>query len=397
MRLNYTEVHVLNETVAKGSCMATTRRELLKWMLKAPALALGTSLLDLSNAYGSPLPLGPLLPPNDLGLRLPKGMKARVIAQSGYRVPNTDYIWHKSPDGGACFPTGDGGWVYVSNSEESFFRGGAAAIRFSPWGDVQDAYPILHWTSRNCAGGATPWKTWLSCEETDRGAVYETDPFGVNDAKKRPALGYFKHEAVAVDMDRGHLYMTEDEEDGCLYRFVSSEGLPNLDQGDLQVAVVDDLMNVTWVNVEDATPSRFSTRTRHQVPQAHRFKGGEGIWYHSDLVVFTTKHDHHVWALDVKRQTLRALYRGDQLLKGVDNICGAPQGGYVVAEDGDDMQLVMLSEQGLAQPIVQVVDQPGSELTGPAFSPDGQHLYFSSQRGRNSKRREGITYELSWV
>ena len=47
---------------------------------------------------------------------------------------------------------------------------------------------------------------------------------------------------------------------------------------------------------------------------------------------------------------------------------------------------------GLALPFLRVVGQGGSELAGPAFSPDGSRLYFSSQRGRDGR---GITYEVS--
>src|SRR5690606_16505945 len=78
--------------------------------------------------------------------------------------------------------------------------GGAGAIRFAADGSIVDAYGILDGTLSNCAGGLTPWGTWLSCEEWEdtegyaAGRVWECDPFGVEDAVARPALGICKHE-----------------------------------------------------------------------------------------------------------------------------------------------------------------------------------------------------------
>ncbi len=380
------------------------RRSFLRRALQSgPVLAVGASFMQLatlSHAQGFTVS-GPLQPPDENGIRLPIGFKSRVVATSGKKVSNSDYVWHASPDGGACFAAPDGGWVYVSNSEEYFPQAGVGAIAFNADGTINNAYSILSGTKGNCAGGATPWQTWLSCEEINCGGVYETDPFGKKPAIKRSALGYFKHEAVAVDDQLGQLYLTEDEKDGCLYRFTPSQPLPDLSAGMLEVAVVDQQQQVTWRKVDEPNPwnNMLATRTRHQVKEATQFKGGEGIWYQKGLILFATKRDNRIWVLDIAEQTIKVLYDANShenaILKGVDNLAMSPSGELLVAEDGGDMQLVLLNANGDPSPLLQIVGQAGSELTGPAFSPDGQRLYFSSQRGLNSEKRLGITYEIS--
>ncbi len=345
--------------------------------------------------------IGPLQPPNANGLMLPPGFRSRVVARSGEApVGLPGYTWHPAPDGGACFATQDGGWVYVSNSEMRSNAGGVGALRFDSNGEKVDAYSILENTSINCAGGPTPWSTWLSCEEFGQGQVYECDPMGIDAAIVRPALGTFRHEAVAVDLVNNCLYLTEDEPDGRFYRFVSQQGLPDLTFGRLEAATVieqEGKSYVVWHEIRD--PLAKQQATRYQAQDSTPFKGGEGIALHENKVFFTTKHDNRVWCYDTVTQQLEILYdfatSDTPILSGVDNVVITPTGDVLVAEDGGDLQIVTITSDNQILPLLQIVGHDRSEICGPAFDPSYQRLYFSSQRGSLGSAHGGITYEVT--
>mgnify|MGYP002622905270 CR=1 FL=1 len=369
--------------------MAITRRA----FLKAGCLCIGTHLLGCGGGARAPrtaLPdVGVLGAPDANGVRLPPGFESRIVARTGETpVAGGAYAWHGAPDGGAVFPAPGGGWIYVSNAECRTPDGGVGALRFDRDGTVVDAYPILAGTDRNCAGGATPWDTWLSCEEASDGRVWECDPFGVDDPVVLPALGVFCHEAAAVDPVRGHVYLTEDERDGRFYRFVP-DVYPDLSSGRLEVAEVAG-GGVVWHPVPD--PSAATGPTRYQVAASTPFNGGEGCDLNDGRVYFTTKGDDRVWCYDIAAAALTVLYPGDSFLTGVDNVLVTPDDEVLVAEDGGDLEIVAILPGGELLPLLQLVGHDDSEIAGPAFDPSRRRLYFSSQRGTAG---DGITFEIA--
>jgi secreted PhoX family phosphatase len=363
--------------------------------LAAAALAFGPSFWQ--KALAAPTtpgagPYGALNAPDANGLMLPSGFKSREVARAGASVAG--YPWHVYPDGMATFGTADGGWILVSNSESAASAGGgSSAIEFGPDGSIRRAYRILGGTDRNCSGGPTPWGTWLSCEEWDGGHVFECDPTGKNPAVMRPAMGTFTHESACVDPVGKRVYMTEDEDDGRFYRFTPTT-YPDLSRGVLEIATVGSGGGVSWATVPD--PGAINAPTRDQVPGT-RFAGGEGTWFDSGIVYFTTKKDNKVHAYDTRSNRYELIYdeatTPGSPLSGLDGITVSRSGDLFLCEDGGDKDVCLITPEREVARFLTVTGSAhdASELAGVTFDPSGTRMYFSSMRGFG----QGAVYEVT--
>jgi uncharacterized protein len=216
---------------------------------------------------------GDLIPDPDKILDLPKGFSYKIVAKSGDPITR-EGLYPKDPDGMAVFRRRgpDRGSILVTNHEISGTEvpyvphtvpglvydenayGGTTTIVVDRDGNRVDAYTSVAGTDNNCAGGITPWKTWLTCEEVERkagtlvtrivngervrlpllknhGYVFEVDPRSQEANLDRAPiplkfLGRYSHEAVAVDPDRHVIYLTEDAANpfGLYYRWKPPRG-----------------------------------------------------------------------------------------------------------------------------------------------------------------------------
>ncbi|MFJ8695532.1 alkaline phosphatase PhoX [Streptomyces roseolilacinus] len=402
---------------------------------------------------------GPLLDDPAGLLALPAGFTYRVLTRSGVTRLESGEFTPERHDGTAAFPGPRGVVLLVNNHELKGPRDGwdhpvplADGLVYDPAAaggctvvEVHRDGTTAEWvgiagTSTNCAGGATSWGTWLTCEENsdragengmtkDHGYVFEVDPYdrrANRDPKPVKAFGRFDHEAVVIDPRRGHAYLTEDDSspNGLLYRWVPPEGfrhgrgrLRTLadDAGVLQAPrcfdaggrFVDDLSRATrigtvygvdWVDVPDRDARTVAVREQFGDGDVTRGRKLEGMWWADGGAYVVSSyareespgapHDGQVWFYDPKRRTLtlkvllgvNAAPDEDGALDGPDNITVSPYGGLVIAEDGEGVQhLFGATDSGRTYPIARN-DLNDSEFAGVVFSPDGRTLYANIQK-----------------
>jgi secreted PhoX family phosphatase len=385
---------------------------------------------DVGEAHG----YGPLIPDPKGVLDLPEGFSYKTLSVEGEPI-SAGVVVPGHHDGTATFPGSKADRTrLVRNHEQSnngtravgrpewtydpAANGGTTTLEVDRDGNLLSQYVSLAGTSTNCAGGRTPWGTWLTCEETEgfsaqtksHGWVFEVDPHGKR-TKPVPltGLGRDAHEAVAVDPHTLTAYLTEDAAGpfGLFYRF-----RPRAHRGDyhayaqggrleaLNVRGVPDLsivqepgtkLHARWVKVPD--PSAKETSTRKQFDTITRSQKLEGAWWGHGKVYFVCSFSHksdgaaaehagQVWTYDPNsgQIELQLIFKPGGRFDGPDNITVSPYGGGVIlAEDGDGEQYLVGTTKKNKPFAMARNALNGSEFTGVTFSPDGRILFANRQ------------------
>ncbi|MEA2227131.1 MAG: uncharacterized protein QOF04_761 [Solirubrobacteraceae bacterium] len=399
---------------------------------------------------------GPLVDDPAGLLALPAGFSYTIIAQAGVTTLDSGEPTPSDPDGSASFvrPRGNGSVLIVNHevgggephvvpavsgfTYDPAAGGGTTTIEVDRDGNRVREYVSLAGTLNNCAGGKSPWGTWLTCEEAEslrgqtrpHGYVFEVDPYD-QAANRDPtpirALGRYAHEALVVDPDTGTIYLTEDAggPNGLLYRWTPPEDALPLRKGVLRTvaddagvlealaattpdgAHVPDLSVATtpgttyraqWVAVPDRDATSVSTRKQFTDDQVTRSRKLEGMWWDDEGAYFicsfarftdgsAAQHDGQIWFLDPSEGTIELRLHfaytpldqdGDP--DGPDNITVSAYGGLIIAEDGDGKQhLVGAADDGETFFFARNDDPENAEFTGPNFSPDRKILFANVQ------------------
>lgn len=342
---------------------------------------------------------------------------------------------HEDVDGPVGRPVGGLGAAYDP-------RGGGGTtsleIEITPDGEprlVRD-FVSLGGTFFNCAGGPTPWGSWLSCEETTAGPlggfarphgyVFEVPSSAEEEVDATPleAMGHFVHEAVAVDPLTGIVYETEDRLTGGFYRFVPEQpgnlaaggrlqmlavqGRPNYDTRTRQAARSP--LPVTWVEIEDPDPLGAESNPLAVFGQGHAQGGAifgrlEGCWYGDRGVYFISTNGGdrglgQVWRYLPREKGAEVLFLvyespGESVLDGPDNITLSPRGGLVICEDGGG-QNYLRGIDGKGRLFDFALNLTNTrEFCGATFSPDGQTLFVNIQGdGRSGAGNLGMTFAI---
>ena len=385
-------------------------------------------------------PLGALQPDPAGILELPPGFSYRVISRMGDAMDDGGTVPDRA-DGMGCFDLGNGKLALVRNHELSPGDDGAGvtgpafdtfarSLRPLPGGTttlvldaatlaVERQYLSIAGTIRNCAGGITPWGSWLTCEEDvskadgrinqDHGWVFEVpaDAPGLVTPVPLKAMGRFKHEAACIDPATGIAYLTEDRKDSLLYRFIPNVPGELAQGGTLQALIVDNAPDTrnwdapqvtpgewlagTWVTMDNPEAPDDDLRARGAAMGASLFARGEGIWMGEGEFYFTCTNGGAAEEGQIYRvrpnadgpdgvqlffeSTSQAQYSFG------DNLVVAPNGHLVVCEDSyDDVvnnYLRGITPDGRAYPIARLTMQ--TELAGACFSPDGRTLFVNAQ------------------
>jgi secreted PhoX family phosphatase len=442
-----------------------SRRYFLK---SAAAVSLGFSglkkLLGPQSVFASTefsYGFGNLLPDPEGILDLPEGFKHSVISRVGQKMDD-GFLVPGLHDGMAAFPGSNGKTILVRNhelgsttspelgpfgKENALFvdgtegsvydsgqttpcLGGTTTLVYDTRnGQLERHYLSLAGTLRNCAGGPTPWNTWVTCEETvertddvlsrDHGFNFEVpavEEIGLADPVPLTAMGRFNHEAIAVDPSTGIVYQTEDRSDGMIYRFIPrvpgklKEGgklqamalrdkkrLDTRNHGEFPTVIPGKPLKVKWIDLDDVMAPNDDLRYRGYGLGAARFARGEGMWYGRNAVYFACtsggkEEKGQIWRYVPSPHEGKNREKGSpgtlelfvepndsQLVENADNLTVSPWGDLILCEDGPGGDgLVGVTPAGELYKFGRNAMNE-SELAGVTFSPDGSTLFVNIQ------------------
>lgn len=298
-------------------------------------------------------------------------------------------------------------------------------------------------TVKNCAGGASTWNSWLSCEESvagpetepetggrfsrEHGYVFDVPVDGVEDPKPIKSLGRFVHEALAIDPESGIVYLTEDRDTAGLYRMVPDQRQDLHAGGAFQMLAIkgvqdcgqgmnpNQTFDTYWVDIDDRDRAHSpGTQDCLGVYRQGLSRGGlnfarlEGCAWHDGKVFITATSGGdakagQVWEYDPAAEQLKLLFESpsNEILDMPDNMTVSPRGGILLCEDGDRVpqRLQVLTEAGTVFPFADnnmqlkkafghSGDFRGSEWAGATFSGDGTWLFVNLQS-------PGVTFAIT--
>jgi hypothetical protein len=325
--------------------------------------------------------------------------------------------------------------IYDFGGENDLCTGGTSTLVYNEKTQkVETEYLSLIGTVRNCAGGITPWNSWITCEESiikagDRGTSLEkahgynfevpaTDRIGLANPHPIKAMGRFVHEAVAVQPKTGIVYQTEDEGDSLFYRYLPNTYGKLQDGGKLQCLSIKEWKSadtrnyaslrterfpekksfyIEWIDLDDIDSPDGDLRLRGFKKGAAKFSRGEGIWYGKDELFFACTDGGR----DKNGQIFRYVpskFEGQpeeknspavlelflepnniDTFQSCDNLTIAPWGDVIICEDKNNPRVIGITPEGKTYLIAKNIGYKNSEFAGPVFSPTGNTFFINIQ------------------